>query len=86
MTEAGWKPGTRRKIETIAAWIAVEPDGGEGVIAVTMPNGLTLPLIGADEALIESFRQSAMEAHLRTGYPVRLVRFSLREVIEELPS
>ena len=81
-----WKPNTGQKIERLYAWIATEPDGGEGVCAALMPDGkMMMPLVGADMERMESLRHYAAEAVRFTGYPVRLVEFSNRIVIEESP-
>lgn len=81
-----WKPRTGQSIDALYAWIATEPDGGEGVIAAVLPGipGIT-PLIGADMDRIRSYRTFAMMARAETGYPVRLVRFSRRDDLEILP-
>ena len=73
MADAG-KP-----IERLYAWIATEPDGGEGVCGAYLSGmpGFT-PLIGADRARIESLRPHARLVAAKTGCPVRLVEFSCR--------
>jgi hypothetical protein len=81
---AGWRPNTGQRIETICAWIATEPHGGEGVCSV-QAGDTHLPMIGADGERIESLRRYAERVRRMTGYPVRLVRFTQRVEIEELP-
>jgi hypothetical protein len=44
---AGRRPNTGQRIETIYAWIATEPDGGEGVCSM-QAGEIHLPMIGAD--------------------------------------
>jgi hypothetical protein len=82
MTQS-WKPGTGQSIDALYAWVATEPDGGEGVCS-TQIGDMHFPLVGADMDRIKSFRQHAEMIHRATGYPVRLVRFSRREDLEEL--
>jgi hypothetical protein len=77
-----WKPDKGLPILEFFAWIATESDGGQGLIAIEMPNGRTMPLVGADRERIESLRSVAMETVKRTGCPVELVRFHGREVLE----
>jgi hypothetical protein len=74
-----------QKIERLYAWIATEADGKEGVPAVTAPDGTVCPLVGADRARIESFREIARGA-LRLGdvVGVRLVCFDHLVEIERL--
>jgi hypothetical protein len=65
------------------AWVATEPDGGEGVCSAQIGD-IHFPLVGADMDRMKSVRDFAEIAHRATGYPVRLVRFSRRENLEEL--
>jgi hypothetical protein len=82
MTQS-WKPGTGQTIDALYAWVATAPGGGEGVCSAQIGD-IHMPLIGADIDRIKSVRQYAEMAHRATGYPVRLVRFSYREDLEEL--
>jgi hypothetical protein len=78
-----------KRIDAIYAWVAQEPDGGEGVCSATMQylgREMMMPLIGADIDRVKSLRQHARTARMTTGFPVRLVRFSMREDLEELPN
>jgi hypothetical protein len=79
-----WKAGTGQRIEKLYAWIAEEPDGGEGVVGGTFPGLGTIPLIGADKARIESYRTFAEMTQRATGYPVRLKVFSGGVVIDAI--
>lgn len=79
-------PGkTDLPIKAIYAWVMTQPDGGEAIPAIATPDGLTMPLIGADVDRVNSFRRIAENMRRDVGYPVRLVRFGHREVLEELP-
>ena len=69
-------------IEAVYAWVAEEPDGSEGIIAVKLKDQWH-PLVGADPERIESFRDAAMSIHHTTLMPVRLLRFTTREILEE---
>lgn len=80
-----WKPYQGQKIERLFAWIATEPDGGEGVCAVNIPGVGWTPLVGADGERIASYRAYAGEVRAATGRPVRLVAFATRVDGEELP-
>jgi hypothetical protein len=83
----GWKPGRGQSIDRLYAWIAIEPDGGEGVVGANIPSlGGMVPLIGADGERIESFRPYAEMVQRQTGYPVRLKMFSAGVVIDEIES
>jgi hypothetical protein len=80
---SGWKPGTGQKIEALYAWVAVEPDGGEGVCSAQIEE-IHMPLVGADIERIKSLREYAEMIRETTGCPVKLVRFSRREDLEDL--
>jgi hypothetical protein len=79
-----WKPGTGQSIDALYAWVATEPDGGEGICSAQLGD-IHMPLVGADMDRIKSLRSFAELARAATGYPVRLVRFSMREDLEVLP-
>lgn len=72
-----------KTIDAVYAWVCTEPDGGEGIPAVTI-GGITLPLVGADMDRMKSLRSFAETARQASGLPMRLVRFGRREDLEEL--
>jgi hypothetical protein len=79
-----------RALTEIYAWVCTEPDGSEGIIAASMPldDGpgiMMMPLVGGDLARMRSLRHHAEQTRGATGWPVRLMRFSTRTTIEELP-
>lgn len=83
MSEDRWRRGQR--IEALFAWVSVEPDGGEGVLAADMEmfGRLTcVPLVGADLDRMESYRAYAEALHKITQRPVKLVRFDHMTVLE----
>ena len=79
-----WRPGEGEAITTLYAWVATEPDGGEGVCSMILPNGMHMPLIGADRARVESLRSAAERTRRMSGYPVKLKMFSSGVVIDEI--
>ena len=65
-----------QKIEAMYAWIATEPDGGEGLVSIYLPHVRQhMPLIGADMKRVVALRPHAEQVHASTGCPVRLVAF-----------
>lgn len=75
-----------KQITELWAWIVREADGGDGVPAMTLPvEGIDhmTPMMGADEERVRSLEPHAREIAARFGCPLRLVRFSHGEVIEE---
>jgi hypothetical protein len=80
---ASYRPGTGQSIEAIYAWVATEPDGGEGICSMQIGD-THMPLVGADMDRMKSLRPHAEFIHKMGGYPVRLVRFGSREDLEIL--
>lgn len=71
------------KIEAVHAFVAVGPDGEEGIIGMMMPDGGWMPMIAADrtrlEQLLPAAREQAVALERQTGHKVKLVRFTTRE-------
>jgi hypothetical protein len=75
----------RRKppvIGAMYAWLVIEPEGE--IVCVAEMGNIFLPLISPDRTRIKGFRQRAEMVRKTTGYPVRLVKFAQREVLEEI--
>lgn len=67
------------------AWLVLERDGSEGIVAAVLPGVGTVPLVVATGRVAELMRPYA-EVHARvSGRPVRLVRFSEVETVERMP-
>jgi hypothetical protein len=64
-----------------------DAEDGEGtILAITLPGFLPLNLITRNRAIAEGLmRKVALDHHERTGHRVRLVRWTAREDVEELP-
>lgn len=80
--EAGATPAPR-SITELWAWIVTEPDGGEGIPAVSdiLPGHL-MPLVGSDEARMRSLESHARRIAGLMGLPVKLMRFSTGEIVD----
>ena len=78
--------GTKKPITEIWAWVCEETPGSEAIPATLVfdPEARIVPLIGADRDRIESWRAAAVATRIATARPVRLVRFTTREVVETL--
>ena len=48
--------GRGERIEALYAWVATEPDGGEGVCSMQIGE-VHMPIVGADMERVESLRQ-----------------------------
>jgi hypothetical protein len=71
---------TPKQITELWAWVVTETDGGEGIPAIGLDNGMVVPVIGADRERIESLRPILIE---QTGkLPLRLVHFDQMTVVE----
>lgn len=70
-------------IRSVSAFVAVDPqDMTEGIPAIDM-GGTAMPLIGADQEMIEKLLPQARRIAQQLGLKVSLVRFSHREVLIE---
>lgn len=74
--------GIGRNIDEITAFVTVHADGDEGIIGMRGPDGSWIPLVGADMKRTDQLRAYAQDLAKRSGKPVRLLRFSVREVLE----
>jgi hypothetical protein len=72
------------KIESIHAFVAVDPvDGDEGVMAFYSANG-PVPMIAADKRRLDELRPLAERLAEEAGLEVRLLRFDKRTTVEIL--
>ena len=75
---------TMPRIETIWAFVSVDPeDGKEGVCAARF-GGMMLPLIAADPVRLEILREIAEQLVQDSGMTIRLAKFTCREDVETL--
>jgi hypothetical protein len=71
-------------IDALYAWVATNPDGNEGICSVIV-DGRHTPMVFGSLRVANLARRDIEALRLATGVPVRLVRFSRREDLEELP-
>jgi hypothetical protein len=71
-------------VETIYAWVATWPDGGERIMGHLMPNGNVTPLFSPDRTRALSFRPMAERYAHAAGTRARLRVFVGTDVIEEI--
>ena len=73
------------QISEIYAFIAEDsgPDD-EGVVAFNPGGRGWMPMVAADRARVDSLRPMAAAIAKTTGQKIHLVRFSTREVLEEI--
>lgn len=73
-----------KEIETIEVWIAKNEDGTEGIVGAQV-DGEWLPLVSGDpERNRDHMRRMALFVKNMTKVPMRLKRFTLSEIVEEL--
>lgn len=78
-------PNTLDVIDSIWCWISTD-ETGEGVVAAPlMGPGTICPLIAADESRLAQIRPWAEAIAKRSDKPLRLIRLTTREVVEDLP-
>jgi hypothetical protein len=75
--------GRQDRINELYAFISSD-ETGEGVIALTMSNGNTIPMVGADMERIESLRPIAQEIADDSRIKIKLIKLSVREELEEI--
>jgi hypothetical protein len=75
-------PNYLGRIDRIWAFLSLD-DGGEGVIAAPIGSeGMTMPLIAADKARLDSLIPLAKHLAKMFRKPIRLAKFSKREDVE----
>ena len=67
-------------INSLMAWVAVDAQGNEGIIACQTPQGV-MPMMGGDPAKVLKMKPMADQIATRTGMAVKLLRFSNREEV-----
>lgn len=71
-------------IDEMYAWVLTLSDGSEGIPTAMGATGMWLPLVGADQDRMESFRDYATELAAAEGRPLHLARFGAKEVMETI--
>lgn len=69
--------GRLPRIEKIWAFVSVDDDGDEGLVAANV-NGSWMPLLAADEKRVDSLREMAALIGKETGKRIVLARFETR--------
>jgi hypothetical protein len=76
-------PQNTFKITEIYAYVSVDADGNEGVCAFT--SGTTInPMIAADPKRLEQLEPIAKALAGMSPYPIKLVKFNVREEVREI--
>jgi hypothetical protein len=69
-------------ISIVYAFIATDHDGTEGIPAFVAPNGMMMPMIGADMDRVETLRPIAEDMALHKGVSITLAKFEKRTDLE----
>lgn len=73
---------TLPRIESVYAFVSVDPeDGNEGIIAAPI-GGMTMPMIAADVERLAILKPIAAEIAVAFGVTVKLIRLTTREELE----
>lgn len=75
-------PNHLLKIDDLHVFISKDATGNEGIPAISLPNGMILPMVCADQDRVNALRSYAQDIAETTGTEIKLVRFSNREVVE----
>lgn len=72
------------KIDSVWAWITVDDNGNEGVLAAMTNDRIMRPLIAGDEECLQSMKEPAERIARETKKKVTLIRLHNREELETL--
>lgn len=72
------------RIDELFAFTVIDTDGTEGVPAFLAPDGMAMPMVCADRERVDQLRPIAQQIARDGRVTVRLVRFSTRDVLEEI--
>jgi hypothetical protein len=73
-----------KKIDAIYCYVLDEEDGGEGIPAVQTPDGAWMPMVAGDIERLESLKPLAQTFANKLQKPIRLVKFTNKELINEI--
>jgi hypothetical protein len=72
------------RIESMWAFVSVDPEDDNEGICTIMWGDMPMPMIASDQTRIAQLRPAACELKRLTGMRVKLVKFTVREEIEEI--
>jgi hypothetical protein len=70
------------RIDALWAFVSTDADGNEGLCAAPL-QGMTMPMIAADEKRLASLIPMAEQLATISGMTIRLVKLSTREELRE---
>ncbi len=76
---------SKLKITELYAWVCTDKDGDEGLLAF-QHKGIMMPMVGADRDRIESLRSTAIDIAKLESVPLKLMKFSTAEILENYPA
>lgn len=72
----------QERIESMYAFIALDTDGTEGIPAFELPDGMALPMVGADPLRVAQLRPIAERISKDMEIPITLAHFERRVDID----
>ena len=84
MTQQATKSVGYMPVHAIFAYLSIDEDGNEGVLAGPVGNIACMPLVGADMTRMEALRPLAFQIAKRFGIQVRLCCFTNKSVLETI--
>jgi hypothetical protein len=73
-----------KKIDSLYAFVADNPEDGEEGICGTILADAWMPMIGSNDRHLQPFRAAAQRIATLTGKEVRLIRATAIEVVETI--
>lgn len=72
------------RLLTFYAWVVVDRDGNEDLMAIEDGDNF-IPCVSTDKENVERMRELILDVKKENNLELKLLRFTTREVIEELP-
>lgn len=76
-------PGNEEPIDQLWVFLSVDEHGHEGICSMPL-NGANWAMVTSKPEVLAKMRPAAKEISKRVGKPVRLVRFTQREIVETI--
>lgn len=71
-------------IPTMYAVMSIDKDGNEGIISIILPPVGAMPLVFGDKSLYDHFKPHILQIAKDSENKLRLVKFTQKEIIEEI--
>lgn len=84
----GKPPAANKRVDELHIWIAIQPDGGEGIMATDLPYGLPghirhLPLMSSNRDTAEAMSDVAHQVQAHAAQQGQFITIQLRTYIRK---